>query len=409
MEIKTELIDELLKDYQKPEDIIGENGLLKRFVKAVLERALNAELTHHLGYERHDPAGNNSGNSRNGTSSKTLKGEFGELELEIPRDRTSTFEPQILPKHQTRFTGFDDKIVSLYARGMTTREIEGHLKEIYGVEVSPALVSQVTEAVNEEVKRWQSRALEPIYGIVYLDALYVKMRHEGRVENRAVYVAIGVDLEGQKDVLGLWASAHEGAKFWLSVLTDLKNRGVKDMLIVCVDGLKGFPQAIEAVFPLAQVQLCIVHLVRASLNYVNWKERKQVAADLKPIYRAATAVEAEMNLDQFIATWGRKYKAIGKLWKENWERVIPFFEFPDEVRKVIYTTNAVEALHRGLRKIIKNRGSFPSEEAALKLLYLALQNISAKWETVQHFKQALNQFEVLWGDRIRAAQRGAAA
>jgi len=409
VEIKTELIDELLKDYQKPEDIIGENGLLKRFVKAVLERALNAELTHHLGYERHDPAGNNSGNSRNGTSSKTLKGEFGELELEIPRDRTSTFEPQILPKHQTRFTGFDDKIVSLYARGMTTRDIEGHLKEIYGVEVSPALVSQVTEAVNEEVKRWQSRALEPIYGIVYLDALYVKMRHEGRVENRAVYVAIGVDLEGQKDVLGLWASAHEGAKFWLSVLTDLKNRGVKDMLIVCVDGLKGFPQAIEAVFPLAQVQLCIVHLVRASLNYVNWKERKQVAADLKPIYRAATAVEAEMNLDQFIATWGHKYKAIGKLWKENWERVIPFFEFPDEVRKVIYTTNAVEALHRGLRKIIKNRGSFPSEEAALKLLYLALQNISAKWETVQHFKQALNQFEVLWGDRIRAEQRGAAA
>jgi len=409
VEIKTELIDELLKDYQKPEDIFGENGLLKRFVKAVLERALNAELTHHLGYERHDPAGNNSGNSRNGTSSKTVKGEFGELELEVPRDRTSTFEPQILPKHQTRFTGFDDKIISLYARGMTTREIEGHLKEIYGVEVSPALVSQVTEAVNEEVKRWQSRALEPIYGIVYLDALYVKMRHEGRVENRAVYVAIGVDLEGHKDVLGLWCSANEGAKFWLSVLTDLKNRGVKDMLIVCVDGLKGFPQAIEAVFPLAQVQLCIVHLVRASLNYVNWKERKQVAADLKPIYRAATAVEAEMNLDQFIATWGHKYRAIGKLWKENWERVIPFFEFPEEVRKVIYTTNAVEALHRGLRKIIKNRGSFPSEEAALKLLYLALQNISAKWETVQHFKQALNQFEVLWGERIRAAQRGAAA
>jgi putative transposase len=409
VEIKNELIDELLKDYRKPEDIIGENGLLKRFVKAVLERALNAELTHHLGYEKHDPAGHNSGNSRNGTSGKTVKGEFGQLELEVPRDRAGTFEPEILPKHQTRFTGFDDKIISLYARGMTTREIEGHLKEIYGVEVSPALVSQVTEAVSEEVKRWQNRALEPIYGIVYLDALYVKMRHEGRVENRAVYVAIGMDLEGHKDVLGLWCSANEGAKFWLTVLTDLKNRGVKDMLIVCVDGLKGFPQAIEAVFPLAQVQLCIVHLVRASLNYVNWKERKQVAADLKPIYRAATAVEAEMNLESFIATWGHKYKAIGKLWKENWERVIPFFEFPEEVRKVIYTTNAVEALHRGLRKIIKNRGSFPSEEAAFKLLYLALQNISAKWETVQHFKQALNQFEVLWGDRIRAAQRGAAA
>jgi putative transposase len=405
VEIRTELIDELLKGYQKPEDIIGENGLLKRFVKAVLERAMNAELTHHLGYEKHDPAGYNSGNSRNGTSGKKVKGEFGELEIEVPRDRASTFEPQILPKHQTRFTGFDDKIISMYARGMTTREIESHLKEIYGVEVSPALVSQVTEAVSEEVKRWQSRALEPIYGIVYLDALYVKMRHEGRVENRAVYVAIGVDLEGQKDVLGLWCSANEGSKFWLSVLTDLKNRGVRDMLIVCVDGLKGFPQAIEAVFPMAQVQLCIVHLVRASLNYVNWKERKQVAADLKPIYRAATATEAEMNLESFIASWGNKYKAIGKLWKEHWERVIPFFAFPEEVRKVIYTTNAVEALHRGLRKIIKNRGSFPSEEAALKLLYLALANISQKWEVVQHWKQALNQFEILWGDRIRAAQK----
>jgi len=405
VEIKNELIDELLKDYQKPEDIIGENGLLKRFVKAVLERAMNAELTHHLGYDKHDPAGYNSGNSRNGSSSKTVKGDFGQLEIEVPRDRSSTFEPQVLPKHQTRFTGFDDKIVSMYARGMTTREIEGHLKEIYGVEVSPGLISQVTGAVSEEVRIWQNRALEPIYGIVYLDALYVKMRHEGRVENRAVYVAIGVDLEGHKDVLGLWTSANEGSKFWLSVLTELKNRGVKDMLIVCVDGLKGFPQAIETVFPHAQVQLCIVHLVRASLNYVNWKERKQVAADLKPIYRAATELEAEMNLERFIVTWGHKYKAIGKLWKDNWERVIPFFAFPEEVRKVIYTTNAVEALNRGLRKIIKNRGSFPSEEAALKLLYLALQNISAKWETVQHWREALNQFEILWGERIRAAQK----
>ena len=404
MAIRTELIDELLKDYQKPEDIIGENGLLKQFVKAVLERAMNAELTHHLGYEKHDPAGYKSGNSRNGTSSKTIKGDFGELEVEVARDRAGTFEPRILAKHQTRFTGFDDKIISMYARGMSTREIEGHLREIYGVEVSPGLVSQVTEAVNEEVKTWQARALEPIYGIVYLDALYVKMRHEGRVENRAVYVALGVDLAGKKDVLGLWTSANEGSKFWLSVLTELKNRGVKDMLIVCVDGLKGFPQAIEAVFPLAQVQLCIVHLVRASLNYVNWKERKQVAAELKPIYRAATSAEAERNLEDFIATRGNKYRAIGKLWKENWERVIPFFAFPEEVRKVIYTTNAVEALNRGLRKVIKTRGSFPSEEAALKLLYLALQNISQKWETVQGCREALNQFEILWGDRIRAAQ-----
>jgi putative transposase len=404
MEIRTELIDELLTGYQKPEDIFGENGLLKRLTKAVLERAMNAELTHHLGYAKHDPAGYKSGNSRNGTSRKTVKGDFGELSIEVPRDRTSTFEPQILPKHQSRFTGFDDKIVSMYARGMTTRDIEAHLKEIYGVEVSAGLISQVTDAVHDDVKAWQSRPLEPIYGIVYLDAMYVKMRHEGRVENRAVYVAIGVDLEGHKEVLGLWTSAHEGAKFWLAVLTELKHRGVKDMLIVCVDGLKGFPQAIESVYPLAQVQLCIVHLVRASLNYVNWKERKQVAADLKPVYRAATAAEAQTQLNQFIATWGRKYQAIGKLWQEHWEQVTPFFAFPEEVRKVIYTTNAVEGLHRGLRKVIKNRGSFPSEEAAFKLLYLALGNISAKWKTVQCWKQALNQFEILWGERMRAAR-----
>ncbi len=403
MEIKAEVIDELLKDYKKPEDIIGEHGLLKQFVKAVLERAMHAELTEHLGYPKHAPAGHNSGNSRNGTSSKTVKGDFGEVNIEVPRDRAGSFEPQILPKHQTRFTGFDDKIVSLYARGMTTREIGGHLKEIYGVEVSAGLISQVTEAVSEEVKGWQNRALEPLYAIVYLDALYVKMRHEGRVENRAVYVAIGVNLEGQKEVLGLWSSANEGAKFWLSVLTELKNRGVKDIFIACVDGLKGFPQAIEAVYPQAQVQLCIVHLVRASLNYVSWKERKAVAADLKPIYRAMTEEDAKVQLDSFIQHWGDKYKAIGKLWKENWERIIPFFAFPAEVRKVIYTTNAVESLHMSLRKVIKNRGSFPSEEAALKLLFLALQNVSAKWETVQHWKAALNQFEILWGDRIKAA------
>ena len=405
MEIKNELIDELLKDYQKPEDIIGENGLLKRFVKAVLERAMNAELTHHLGYEKHDPAGYNSGNSRNGTSNKTVKGDFGELPISVPRDRAGTFEPQILPKHQTRFTGFDDKIISMYARGMTTREIEAHLKEIYGVEVSAGLISQVTEEVSNEVRSWQNRALESVYGIVYLDALYVRMRHEGRVENRAVYVAMGVNLEGKKEVLGLWTSNNEGAKFWLLVLTELKNRGVKDMLIVCVDGLKGFPQAIETVFPHAQVQLCMVHMVRASLNYVSWRERKKVAADLRPIYGASSPEEAAANLDDFIATWGNKYKAIGKLWKENWDHVIPFFSFPAEVRKVIYTTNAVEALNRGLRKVIKNRGAFPSEEAAMKLLYLAVQNISGKWDWVHHWREAMNQVELLWGDRIRAAQQ----
>ena len=403
MELKQELLDELLKGYQKPEDVIGENGLLKQLTKALLERAMKVELTHHLGYEKHEPEGYNSGNSRNGVTAKTVKGDFGEVVLETPRDRNGTFEPQIVRKHQTRFDGFDDKIVSMYARGMTTREIQGHLAEIYGVEVSPTLISDVTEAVLDEVKAWQSRPLEAIYGIVYLDALYVKMRQEGRVENRAVYVALGVDMEGQKDVLGLWTSSNEGAKFWLSVLTELRNRGVKDILIACVDGLKGFPQAIEAVFPQTQVQLCIVQLVRSSLNYVNWKERKLVASDLRGVYRAATERQAEQELREFESKWGARYQAIGKLWRENWDRVTPFFEFPAEVRKVIYTTNAVESLHMSLRKIIKTRGSFPSEEAALKLLYLALRNVIAKWETVQHWKQALNQFEVVWGERIRAA------
>jgi putative transposase len=403
MEIKKELIDELLKDYQRPEDVIGENGLLKQLTKALLERAMSAELTNHLGYEKSDPVGYNSGNSRNGFTSKTLKGDFGEMVIETPRDRNGSFEPQIVKKHQTRFDGFDDKILSMYARGMTTREIQGHLTEMYGVDVSPTLISEVTDGVMEEVKAWQNRPLEPVYGIVYLDALYVKMRHEGRVENRAVYVAIGIGLDGQKDVLGLWSSSNEGAKFWLGVLTELRNRGVKEILIACVDGLKGFPQAIENVFPQAVVQLCIVHLVRASLNYVNWKERKLVAADLKEIYRAATAAQAEMELNAFQARWGSKYQAIGKLWKENWARVVPFFEFPAEVRKVIYTTNAVESLHMSLRKIIKTRGSFPSEEAAIKLIYLALRNVIQKWDTVQGWKQALNHFQMLWGDRIQTA------
>jgi putative transposase len=408
MELNQQLVDELLKGYQKPEDLIGESGLLKQLTKALIERALNSELTHHLGYEKNAETEANSANRRNGTSGKTLKGDFGEVDIRVPRDRDSSFEPKIVAKHQTRWTGFDDKVLSMYARGMTTREIQGHLQEIYGVEVSPALISQVTEEVMEEVKAWQSRPLDPVYPIVYLDALFVKMRHEGRVENRAVYVAIGVTMEGRKEVLGLWTSANEGAKFWLTILTELRNRGVKDIFIACVDGLKGFPQAIESVFPQAQVQLCIVHLMRASLNYVTWKDRKQVAAELKPIYRAATAEQAAAELEGFISRWGLKYQAIGKLWREQWARVIPFFAFPPEIRKVIYTTNAVESLHMSLRKIIKNRASFPNEESAIKLLYLALRNASKKWDSVQNWRQALNQFEILWGDRLRVAL-GAAA
>jgi putative transposase len=403
MALDKELIDKLLEGYQKPEDLIGENGLLKQLTKAVLERALNAELTHQLGYEKNAAEGRGSGNSRNGRTKKTIKGDFGEVQIEVPRDREGTFEPQIVGKHQRRFSGFDDKIVSMYARGMTTREIQGHLQEIYGVEVSPTLISEVTDAVLEEVRAWQSRPLEPLYPIIFLDALFVKMRHEGRVENRAVYVALGISVEGRKDVLGLWTSQTEGSKFWLTVLTELRNRGVKDLFIACVDGLKGFPEAIETVFPQAQVQLCIVHLMRNSLNYVNWAERKAVAKDLKTIYRATTPDAAKQALVQFGEQWDKKYPTIRPMWERHWDRITPFLSFPPEIRKIIYTTNAVESLNRSLRKITKTRGAFPSEQAALKLLYLALKNTVAKWESVQHWKAALNQFAILWEDRFRTA------
>jgi putative transposase len=406
MAIDVRVIDELLAEHgHRPEDIGGENGLLKQLTKAILERALDAEMTNHLGYEKHSPAGYKSGNSRNGKSKKTLKGDFGEVELETPRDRNASFEPKIVAKNQTRWTGFDDKILSMYARGMSTREITAHLEEIYGVEVSPTLISQVTDAVQDEVRTWQNRPLEPLYPILYLDALYVKMRDNGHVENRAVYVAIGVNLEGHKEVLGLWTSANEGAKFWLQVLTEIRNRGVEDVFIACVDGLKGFPEAIETVYRKAQVQLCIVHLVRHCLNYVSWKQRKQVASALRPIYAAPTREAAEVALDQFAAQWDKTHPTISQVWRRNWERVTPFFAFPAEVRKVIYTTNAVESLNMSLRKIIKTRGSFPSEEAALKLLYLALRNHSKKWTFVQGWREALNRFQVLWPERMPALER----
>ena len=407
MAIDPRVLDELLADYKKPEDIIGENGLLKQLTKAVLERALNAELTEHVGYEKHDPAGYNSGNSRNGTTKKTLKGEFGEMELETPRDRNGSFEPRIVSKGQTRFDGFDDKIISMYSRGMTTREIEGHLKEMYGVEVSPTLISNVTEAVMEEVRTWQSRPLEEVYPILYMDALRVKVRDGGHILNKAIHVAIGVNLEGHKEVLGLWTAQNEGAKFWLQVLTELQNRGVKDIFIACVDGLKGFPEVIESVYPRAEVQTCIVHMVRASLNYVNWKQRKAVATDLRQIYQAATAYDADLQLDAFAQKWDAVCPMVSQTWRRHWDRITPFFAYPAEIRKVIYTTNAVESLNMSVRKIIKMRGSFPNDEAALKLLYLALRNASKKWTMpVQNWRAALNRFSILWPDRVPAGDRG---
>jgi putative transposase len=404
MAIDLKLIDKLLADYKKPEDIIGENGLLKQLTKALLERAMQAELTDHLGYEKHDPIGHNSGNSRNGATTKTLKGDFGEMPLETPRDRNGSYEPKIVGKGQTRWTGFDDKILSMYARGMSTREIQGHLEEIYKVDVSPTLISNVTEAVMEEVKSWQSRPLEAVYPMIYLDALVVKIRDNGHVRNKAIYVVIGVNMHGIKEVLGLWAAPtgnnSEGAKFWLQVLTELKNRGVCDVYIVSIDGLKGFPEAIETVFPDAQVQLCIVHQVRGSLNYVSYKHRKQVAADLKPIYRAHTVEDAELRLSEFAAKWDKSYPTISQMWRGNWEHLTPFFAYPEDIRKVIYTTNAIESLNMSLRKVIKTRGSFPTLEAAFKLLYLALEHIAKKWTMpIKDWKAALQRFAILRGER----------
>ena len=400
-DVPDELVASLMANYRKPEDLIGENGLLKRLTKLIVERALEAEMAEHLGHGKHEPVANPAGNTRNGKSRKTLKGEFGELPIEIPRDRHGTFEPQLIPKHQTRWTGFDDKILSLYARGMTVREIQGHLEDMYGTEVSPTLISSVTDAVLDEVKTWQSRPLDALYPIVYLDCIHVKVRDSGAVRVKAVYLALGINLAGEKELLGLWIAQTEGAKFWLQVVTELKNRGVADIFIACVDGLKGFPEAIEAVYPKTAVQLCIVHLVRYSLNYVSWKLRKDVAADLRAIYTAATVEEAGHQLDAFEEKWGEAYPSIGQSWRRNWPRVIPFFDYPPEIRKVIYTTNAIESVNMGLRKVTKNRGAFPSDEALLKLFYLALKNISAKWTMpIRDWKAALNRFTIQFEDRM---------
>ena len=401
MPIKQELLDELLKDYQKPEDLLGDNGLLQQLTKALVERALDGELTHHLGYEKHDPKGNNSGNSRNGTTPKTLKGKRGQVQIEVPRDRNGEFEPKLVKKNQTRFDELDEKIISLYARGMTTREIQGHLEEIYGVEVSPSLISNVTDAVLDEVRAWQSRPLDSVYPIIYLDALRVKVKSQGRVVNKAIYLVFGVTLSGMKEVLGIWAAETEGAKFWMQILTELKNRGVSDIFIACIDGLKGFPEAIEAIYPETQIQLCLVHLMRHSLCYVSHKDRKDVATDLKRIYQAATLEEAELELDRFEENWDKTYPVISRSWRSNWIRVIPMFSYPAEIRRVIYTTNTIESLNMTLRKIIKNRALFPNDEAIFKLMYLSLKNISKKWTMpIHNWSAAMNQFAIMFEGRM---------
>jgi len=403
--LRPEVLDELLAGYEKPEDLLGEEGLFRQLKKALLERALGAELSDHLGYEKGDAAGRGTGNSRNGFSDKTVLTDDGEVALEVPRDRAGTFEPKIVPKGARRLDGFDDRIVSLYARGLSVREIQGHLKELYGVEVSPDLISRVTDAVLEEVREWQNRPLDRVYPVVFFDALRVKIRDEGLVRNKAVYVALAFTADGEKEVLGLWIEQTEGAKFWLKVMNELKSRGVGDILIAVVDGLTGFPDAIEAVFPKTLVQTCIIHLIRTSLAFVSWKDRRQVLPDIKAIYRAETAEAAADRLAEFEARWGGRYPAIAQVWQRAWDNVMPMFAFPPAIRKLIYTTNAVESLHRSLRKTIKTRGSFPNDEAAAKLLFLAIRNAGVRWRRPVEWTAAMGQFAILFEDRFPASAR----
>jgi putative transposase len=399
-DLPDELIDELLAGARTPEEITGPDGLLQRLTKRLVERALAAELTDHLGYAHGEAPPGGAGNARNGTTPKTLHTDYGSVRIEQPRDRAGSFEPQIVRKHQRRFDGFDDKIIALYGRGMSVRDIQAHLAELYGVEVGHDLISRVTDAVLDDVREWQARPLEDVYPILFLDALIVKVRDGGAVRNLACYVAIGVNLDGERDVLGLWFQRTEGAKFWLAVLNELRQRGVADVLICCVDGLKGFPEAIEAVFPNAWVQTCIVHLIRHSLRFVPDKHRKKVAQDLRPIYTAIDADAAAEALAAFEASWGERYPMIGKAWHDAWEHVIPFLAFPPDVRRVVYTTNSIEALHRQIRKTIKTRGHFPTEDAARKLIYLSIINAQKSWRTAYNWSAALLSFKIHFGNRL---------
>ena len=394
------ILDRLIRG-KAPDEILGQTGVVGDLTRRLVERVLDGEMTAHLGYEKHAAAGRDGGNSRNGKSRKRVKTDNAELDLQVPRDRDGTFDPVIVAKGQRRLPGFDDKVIALYARGMTTREIQGHLKELYGVEVSPTLVSAVTDAVLEDVRAWQARPLEAVYPIVYLDAIHVKLRTAGHIQSQAVYLALAINLEGQKELLGLWIGESEGAKFWLSVLTELKNRGVQDILIAAVDGLKGFPDAIEAVFPKTQVQLCIVHLIRGSLRYVSWKERKVVVRDLKTIYQAPSLEAAEAAREAFALQWDSRFPQISRMWRAHWTNLTPFFDYPPAIRKVIYTTNAVESVNAQLRKVTKHRGAFPTPDSARKVLYLAIMKASERWSRpVQDWTAALNHLSIVFEGRL---------
>ena len=389
---------ELCRGIKSEKDL---SDLSREIVKITVEAALGAEMEDHLGYAKHSTAGHNSGNSRNGSSSKTLKGDHGEVEIETPRDRNGVFEPQFVKKGQTRLTHFDDQILALYARGMTTRDIVATFHEMYGAEVSPTLVSKVTESVLERVLEWQSRPLDEVYPIVYLDCIVVKIRQDKRVINKSIYIALGINLEGKKELLGLWIAENEGAKFWLSILTELNTRGIKDIFIACVDGLSGFPEAINSVYPQTKIQLCIVHMVRNSLKFVSWKDRKAVAGDLKKIYQSITVEEAEGELESFAKRWDGKFPSIAKSWRKHWLNLITLFDYPDEIRRVIYTTNAIESLNSVIRKAINNRKIFPHDQSAMKVVYLAINSAAKKWTLpISNWKPALNRFMIEFEERM---------
>jgi len=403
MEIDTEAIDNLIKglDLKKGTELFGANGLVKQLTKRLVERALEAELEDHLGYPKGERGEEPKDNPRNGTTPKRVRTEDGEIEIAVPRDRNGSFTPQLVKKRQTRLDGFDDKVLSLYARGMSTREIQGHLAELYGTEVSPDLVSRVTDAVLEDVQEWRKRPLAPVWPIVYLDALVIRVREAGSVRRKSAYLAIGVGLEGRKEVLGIWLEESEGAKLWLKVITELKNRGVEDILIACVDGLKGFPQALESVFPNTTVQTCIVHMIRNSTHFVSWKDRKCVARDLKPIYTAVDREAAELALCEFDKTWGQQYPVITQSWRSNWERVVPFLDFAPELRRILYTTNAIESFNARVRKLVNGKGHFPNDDAALKLIYLAVIAAEKHWtRPPKGWSHALNQLAIRFEGRL---------
>ena len=400
--LKAELVEELRKLIKRPEDLFGPSGLFHQLKGALMERLLEEEMSAHLGFEKNDPEARGSGNSRNGYTAKTVQTESGPVDVRVPRDRAATFEPKLVAKRQRRLEGFDDKVLALYARGMSTRDIQGHLRELYGTEVSPDLISRATEGAIEEAKAWQSRSLEAVYPVVYLDALFVSMRGGATVLKKAVYVALGVSTEGKRDVLGLWISETEGARFWLGILTELKNRGVEDIFFICCDGLTGMPQAIESAFPRAVVQTCIVHMIRASLRHVSYTDRRLVIAALKPIYSAESETAARAALDAFDEKFGAKHPAITRLWRSRWAEVVPFLAYPREIRRLLYTTNAIESLNAQLRKVLKPKGHFPSDDAVVKILFLAIQLAKCNWKAAREWKSAMAHFAIVFEDRFPA-------